>query len=68
MTILDKARLRQTIYELSENDDAIKELSGTRNQRFEIQVSEFLEGISEIYYDVDKNSLIWQPKEHSENL
>lgn len=68
MTILDKARLHQTVYELAENDDSIENSNGTKNSCLEMQVSEFLGGLSAISYNVDGNCLIWRPNGYSVNL
>ena len=67
MTILDKARLRQTVYELAENDDSITNATG-KSAVLEKQVAEFLKGLSGIYFDTKKNRLVWHSKKHTENL
>ena len=65
MTILDKARLRQSVYELAENDDSMQHL--TKSNRLEKQVSDFLDGLTSIYFNKEKNRLVWHNKNSSEN-
>jgi hypothetical protein len=49
MTILDKARIRQSVYELAENDDSKQRL--TKSNHLEKQVSIFLDGLTSIYFN-----------------
>jgi tetratricopeptide (TPR) repeat protein len=66
MTIIDKARLRESVYELAENDDSRQYLTAKSN-RLEKQVSDFLEGLTSIYFNKEKNRLVWHNKDSSEN-
>jgi len=57
MTVLDKARLRQTIYELAENEESNNQ---DKNAQLDQLVTNFLNGSTEISYDYKQNKLLWQ--------
>jgi hypothetical protein len=68
MTVIDKSKFRQTVYELLENDDSILTFPKGNIEVTEALTSGFLEGLIAVSYDPIDNSLKWLSLEHWEEL
>jgi len=59
MTVIDKSKLRQTVYELVENDDSILVFPKGNIEVIEALTLGFLDGLIAVHYDSETNSLKW---------
>lgn len=59
MTIIDKAKFRQTVYELLENDDTILTFPKGNIDVIEGLSLGFLSGLIAVHYDPETNNLRW---------
>ncbi len=62
VTIIDKSKFRQNVYELIENDDSIIE-SPKGLALVDALASGFLDGLLSIHFDPESNSLRWKSLE-----
>lgn len=63
MTIVDKSKFRQNLYELIENDDSILQSPEGNIAVVDALVSGFLEGLIAVHYDPTSNGLLWESLE-----
>lgn len=59
MTVIDKSKLRQAVYELIENDDSIIAFPEGNIKVIEALTSGFLDGLIAVHYDPKANNLRW---------
>jgi len=59
MTVIDKAKFRQTVFELIENDDSLLAFPKGNIEVIEGLTLGFLDGLIAVHYDPEANSLKW---------
>ena len=68
MTVIDKSKFRQTVYELIENDDSILTFPKGDIEVIEALALGFFDGLIAVHYDPETNSLKWLTLEYLKEL